>query len=73
MTVAEMKKVMETLPDDMNIFMFIDEENVVSVSEYRSDIEEVLVEYEQRARVFVIRPGHVTDGSLRIPKTIINN
>jgi two-component SAPR family response regulator len=73
MTVAEVRKMLEALPDDMLVFMYVDEENVLSVSDIRSDIEEVVLEHEQISRVFIIRTGHVTDGTLRIPKTILKN
>jgi hypothetical protein len=72
MTVAETKRMLDALPDDMQVFIYVDAVNCVPISE-RSDIELIMLETQQEARVFMIRPTPITDGTLWIDKTIVNN
>jgi predicted transposase YdaD len=71
MTVAEFKRVLDTLPDDMFVFMYVDEENCLEVCDTDSNIEEVMSELDQSIRVFMLRPAQ-SEG-LIIPKTMSNN
>ena len=71
MTAGEMRRLLECVPDDMYVFMYVDEANCIEVCMENSDIEEVMSEVEQPIRVFMVRPMESTD--LLIPKTIINN
>lgn len=70
-TVADLKKMLESMPDDMQVYMPVDEINFLPVSDRNSDIEEILLDTDQSLRVFMLRPQHQDD--LWIPKIVVNN
>jgi hypothetical protein len=70
MTVAELKILLEHIPDDFLVYMPVDDENVLTVSD-ESDLEEIQTESGVFLRVLLLRSVQETD--LVIPKTFNKN
>jgi hypothetical protein len=70
MTVAELKILLEHIPDDFLVYMPVDDENVLTVSD-ESDLEEIRTENGIYIRVLLLRS--VEDTGLVIPKTFNKN
>jgi hypothetical protein len=70
MTVAELKILLEHIPDDFLVYMPVDDENVLTVSD-ESDLEVIQTESGVFLRVLLLRSVQETD--LVIPKTFNKN
>jgi hypothetical protein len=71
MTAGEMRRLLDGVPDDMYIFMYVDDTNCLQVCETNSNIEEIMTDMDQCIRVFMLRPMESKD--LLIPTSIIDN
>ena len=56
MTVAELKLLIEDLPDDMDVFMPFGEDDLITVCYVKSDVVEIDLEEVEKKKILILQP-----------------